>query len=328
MRPLILFVIVGLLVHNVTVAQKNVKPKAVIFDSDMGPDYDDVGAIAMLHAFADSGYIKLLATIASTNYEGVAGVLNVLNTYFNRPSIPIGVPKKNGVNLRDVQYWSDSLLANYPHSVKRNSDVPEAVDVYRKLLSQQADKSVTIITTGFFTNLSALLQSPPDRYSKLNGKELVGKKIRELVSMAGRFPSGNEFNVRIDSVASQYVFSNWPTPILLSGFEIGWKIRSGVPLINNDQIHQSPVKDVFRISIPLNPEDKNGRPSWDETAVLVAVKGYAPYYTIVKGKMIVNKNGRNSWSTNGNMHSYLKEKIDAKEVEVLINRLIQHQPKE
>jgi hypothetical protein len=27
----------------------------VIFDTDMGPDYDDVGAIALLHAFADSG---------------------------------------------------------------------------------------------------------------------------------------------------------------------------------------------------------------------------------------------------------------------------------
>src|SRR6185436_6134288 len=91
-------------------AQKT-KPFPVIFDSDMGPDYDDVGAIAMLHAFADSGYFKILATIASTNYEGVAGVFNVINTYFKRPDIPIGVPHKNGMNIRDFQHWSDSLLA-------------------------------------------------------------------------------------------------------------------------------------------------------------------------------------------------------------------------
>ena len=65
-------------------AQKT-KPFPVIFDSDMGPDYDDVGAIALLHAFADSGYIKILATVASTKYEGVAAVFNVLNTYFKRP---------------------------------------------------------------------------------------------------------------------------------------------------------------------------------------------------------------------------------------------------
>ena len=51
-------------------AQKH-KPVPVIFDSDMGPDYDDVGAITLLHAFADSGYINILATVASTKYEGV-----------------------------------------------------------------------------------------------------------------------------------------------------------------------------------------------------------------------------------------------------------------
>ena len=68
-------------------AQKKVKPVAVIFDSDMGPDYDDVGAITVLHAFADSGKINILATMASTKYERVAAVLNVLNTYFKKPAI-------------------------------------------------------------------------------------------------------------------------------------------------------------------------------------------------------------------------------------------------
>ena len=325
MRLFLTFLIIFFALH--VDAQKIKKPKAVIFDSDMGPDYDDVGAIALLHAFADSGYIKILATVASTNYEGVAGVLNVFNSYFKRPKIPIGVPKKQGVNLKDFQHWTDSVLANYPHAIKQNAEVPEAVDVYRKILAKQSDKSVTIISTGFFTNLAALLKSAPDQYSKLSGPELVKKKVKELVSMAGRFPMGSEFNVRIDSTASQYVFSNWPTPVLLSGFEIGWNIRTGLPLINNNQIHHSPVKDVFRISIPLHAEDKNGRPSWDETAVLIAAKGYAHYYTIVNGTMIVNDNGSNSWSNTGNKHSYLLEKIPPKEVEEIINRLMQHQPR-
>ncbi|MFI5188263.1 MAG: hypothetical protein ACHQF0_16150, partial [Chitinophagales bacterium] len=72
-------------------AQKPDQPIPIIFDSDMGPDYDDVGAITLLHAFADSGEVKILATIASTKYEGVACVMNVFNTYFNRPDIPIGI---------------------------------------------------------------------------------------------------------------------------------------------------------------------------------------------------------------------------------------------
>jgi hypothetical protein len=60
----------------------------------------------------------------------------------------------------------------------------------------------------------------------LNGKDLVRRKVVSLVSMAGRFPSGKEFNVEKDAAASQVVYSNWPTPVLLSGFEIGMKVNA------------------------------------------------------------------------------------------------------
>src|ERR1051326_5463994 len=94
-------------------AQENGKPVAIIFDSDMCPDYDDVGAITLLHALADSGQAKILATIASTKYDGVACVINVFNTYFNRADLPIAVPKENALTLKDWQHWTDTLIANY-----------------------------------------------------------------------------------------------------------------------------------------------------------------------------------------------------------------------
>ncbi|MCU0354171.1 MAG: hypothetical protein MUD08_10610 [Cytophagales bacterium] len=44
---------------------KNSKPAVnLIFDTDIGPDYDDVGAMAVMHALADSGQVNILATIA------------------------------------------------------------------------------------------------------------------------------------------------------------------------------------------------------------------------------------------------------------------------
>src|SRR4030095_14905160 len=132
-------------------AQKT-KPVPVIFDSDMGPDYDDVGAITLLHAFADSGYIKILATIASTKYEGVAAVFNVLNTYFKKPGILIGVPKGKALELKDNQHWTDTLLQKYPHKIKKNDEAVNATEAYRRSLAAQPDKSVTIITVGFLTN--------------------------------------------------------------------------------------------------------------------------------------------------------------------------------
>ena len=307
-------------------AQKKVKPIAVIFDSDMGPDYDDVGAITLLHAFADSGYAKILATIACTKYEGVAAVFNVFNTYFNRPGIMIGVPKGKALELKDRQHWTDTLIQKYPHTIKKNDEVADATEVYRKVLAVQPNKSVTIITVGFLTNLAALMQSLPDKYSKLYGRELINQKVKQLVCMAGRFPSGSEFNVNQDVPASQFVFTNWETPVLFSGFEIGWKIKTGLPLIHNEAITNSPVKDVFRICIPLDPQDSAGRMSWDETAVLVAIKGYKPWYNIEKGKMKVAENGSNTWIKESLLQSHLTEVQSPILVGQLINKLIMHQP--
>lgn len=326
MKLSILILLMALNYSSSCFTQQLKKPIAIIFDSDMGPDYDDVGAIAMLHAYADSGLVSILATVASTRYTGVASVFSVLNTYFNRPNIPIGVPKQ-GLDLRDFQHWSDSLIARYPHKVKSNEDVPDAVNVYRKILSTQADNSVTIITVGFFTNLSALLQSGADKYSPLSGTALVKKKVKGLVSMAGAFPSGKEFNVEKDAVASQKVFEDWPTPILLSGFEIGRKIKVGVPLIQNENIQNSPVKDVFRISIPKDKNDLAGRMSWDETAVMIAVKGYESFYNLVRGQMIVAADGSNTWTNKQNSkHAYIIEKVPFEQVQTYIEQLISHQP--
>lgn len=302
------------------------QPVPVIFDTDMGPDYDDVGAIAMLHALADSGQARILATVASTKYPNVTAVLSVLNTYFGRPNVPVGVPKGNAIADKDTQHWSDTITARYPHTIRSNADVPDAVALYRQVLYKQPDRSVTIISVGFLTNLAHLLNSKPDQYSRLSGKELVLRKVKQLVSMAGTFPTGREYNVYMDTPASTSVFADWPTPVLLSGFEIGERIHSGLPLTQNARIKNSPVKDVFAISMPEAKEDAGGRMSWDQTAVLVGVKGHAPYYSVKSGRLRMNADGSNGWDAAGKGHQYIVEKMPVPQVEKIINDLMQHQP--
>ncbi|MBC3784256.1 nucleoside hydrolase [Spirosoma utsteinense] len=326
-----LLVLFGLLL-TLTIGQtwgqstRKTGPVPVIFDTDMGPDYDDVGAIAILHALADSGQARILATIASTKYPKVTAVISVLNTYFGRPNVPIGVPTGKAVTDKDTQHWSDSLTARYPHAVRSNATVPDAVVLYRQLLAKQPDQSVTIISVGFMTNLANLIGSKPDQYSPLSGRELVARKVKQLVSMAGKFPAGKEYNVYMDIPASTAVFANWPTPVLLSGFEIGEQIHSGLPLIQNGRIRNSPVKDAFAISIPLAKEDAGGRMSWDQTAVLVAIRGYAPYYTVKSGRLTMNPNGSNGWNPAAKGHQYLVANRPVGQVEKIINELMQHQP--
>jgi len=298
---------------------------AVILDTDIGPDYDDVGAVAILYAMASKGEVKILATVASNKYEGIAGVLNVLNTYFKHPEMPIGVPKGNAVDAKDSQHWTDSILARYPHRILRNDEVPDAITMYRKILAAQPDHSVTIITTGFLTNMANLLQSPADGFSPLDGRQLVLQKVKLMVTMGGAFPSGSEYNLRVDAKASGIALSEWPTPVIFSGYEIGMKIKTGLPLIGREDLH-GPTKDVFRISIPKSPDDAKGRMSWDETAVLVAIRTPDPYFTLQPGRIIMHPDGTNGWDATAKGQYYLVFKTPPKVVEDVINELMLFQP--
>jgi inosine-uridine nucleoside N-ribohydrolase len=321
--------LVSSILHTNVIGQPKKGPEIVIFDTDIGPDYDDVGAMAMLHAMADKKECTILATVASNKFKYVAPVLDIINTYFGRPDIPIGVVRGNAVNIGAVQKWDSMLVSKYPHDLKTNEQAEDALKLYRRLLAAAKDKSVTIITVGFFTNMANLLDSEADEFSSLTGKELVEKKVKQLVSMAACFNdeigSFREFNVKMDAPASRKVFDEWPGTIIFSGFEIGVKIHTGLPLVNS-KIRNSPVRDVFAWSIPLDPQDKNGRMSWDETAVLVAIRGTYPYYSLVPGRIIGKDDGSNSWDPNKIGHYYLKEKMPVAEVKKIIDNLIMHQP--
>ena len=122
------------------------KPVPVIFDTDMGPDYDDVGAIALLHAMADKNECRILATMASNKHKHVAATLSVLNTYFGRPGIPVGITKTNLPDKDCQQQWAQAIMEKYPHAIRSNAEAMDAVKLYRKILSSQPDRSVTIIT--------------------------------------------------------------------------------------------------------------------------------------------------------------------------------------
>ncbi len=305
---------------------KGTIPVKIIFDSDLGPDYDDVGALAILHAMADSGKVEILATLSSNKNELVVPSIEVINTYFNRPDIETGAPKTAGVSIGSAQHWADSIVKKYPHRISGTSQAPDAISIYRKILSAEPDKSVTIVTVGFLTNLSNLLKSTKDEYSPLDGKELVKKKVKRLVSMAGWFPEGREFNIYMDSASSKYTYENWPSEVIFTGFEIGSRIHTGLRLANSP-VRNSPVRDVFRISIPKSEEDKNGRMSWDETAVIIGVYGPEPFFDLVRGKILVADDGSNKWEKDAaGKQYYVVQKMPVDKMQVFLEDRMMHVP--
>ena len=118
------------------------QPVKIILDTDIGPDYDDVGAMALMHALADSGKAKILATISCNQSKYSVGVLNVINTYFGRPEIPIGIVQgTRAVNLVAWQKWDSVLVNKYPGKIKNNSGAEDAVKLYRRILAAEPDHS-------------------------------------------------------------------------------------------------------------------------------------------------------------------------------------------
>ncbi len=304
------------------------QPVNIILDTDLGPDYDDVGAMALMHALADSGRVNILATLSSNKDERVVPCIEVLNVYFNRPDLPLGAPKGDGgVSLTTWHKtkWTEVLPVRYPHRMNKTSDAPDAVKVYRRLLSEQPDSSVVICTIGFFTNLRGLLLSGADEYSPLSGRDLVAKKVKRVVAMAGLFPEGREFNVYSDVPSSKVVAEEWPTEIIYSGFEIGNEILTGKKLVQMN-VANSPVKDTYALCFAEG--DPRGRMSWDITAVLVAIEGYEPYFNVERGTFrIADDDGTNVWTaTPKGRDLRLIKKMSFEELASLLENYMMHQP--
>lgn len=302
------------------------EPVKIIFDTDLGSDYDDVGALAFLHAMADSGKAEILGTMASNMYELTAPSVDVINTYFGRPQLPVGSPKTGGIADISPYHWADTIVSRYPHKITTTSDAPDAAELYRKILASQPDKSVVIITVGYLTNLSNLLKSQPDDISPLGGKELVSRKVKRLVTMGGIFPGGGRsFNIFMDSTSSEYVFQHWPGEIIFTGDDIGEKIKTGLRLINSG-IENSPVSDTYRIGMPLSG-DTSGRMSWDQTAVLIGVYGTDTFFDTVRGKITVYPDGSNTWKDDPEgIHLYVKQKMGVDEITRFIEDRMMHLP--
>lgn len=280
----------------------------IIFDTDMGPDYDDIGAIAVLHALADSGECEILATVASDAHPSIAPTIEVFNRYFGRDSLPVGAAVQGAPDFTAQNGWNDTLINTFAPDV-RTKGYPDAVSVYRRVLANQPDNSVTIVTVGFFSNISALLDSQPDEYSPLNGLDLVKAKVKQLVAMAGAFPEGTEFNVNQHASASVNAINKWPKPILFSGFEIGVKIFTGGKVAAEGG--NNPISMGYAYNLKTyTKEGESNRNSWDLTAVLIAVRNPEDYFYVNgPGKFIVREDGSNTWDpTTDAGHFFLSHK--------------------
>ncbi len=316
-------ILIGLLLLAYIGAAAANEPVAVIFDTDIMGDVDDVGSVATLVALVNRGEAKILAMgVCSKGSESVQ-CLNALNTWFGMPDIGIGVNKGEGF-LRDSKY-NRQIAEEFPHKLKSADEAPSAALLYRKVLAGQADGSVVMISVGQLSNMSELLKTPADEISPLNGKELVSRKIKAWVCMGAKFPQGKEANIWHHASAAVYAVKEWPTPIIFSGFEIGVKILTGGKL--KEAPESSPVRRAYQLYNGIRPHK-----SWDQTAVLYGVRGIdgglKEMWDTERGVCTIDADGTNHWQKNhSGRHLILKEKQAPAEVARVIEELMMEEPK-
>ena len=129
----------------------------------MSTDVDDVCAISIACALDSLGVISLSAvgiSVQSASNIHINALEGVLDSY-GKENVPIGVCV--GEFIDTSPYWN--VLADYKTT---DHDIMDAVSLYRKILNE-SEEYVDIVTTGFLTNISYLLQSEPDEISPLSG---------------------------------------------------------------------------------------------------------------------------------------------------------------
>lgn len=284
-----------------TVAARQPQPVQLIFDTDIGNDVDDAMALSVIHALASRGECNLLAVTVTKDNPYAAPCVDLLNTFYGRGDIPIGAVRKgmapeDGRYIRQLATAMDNGKPRYPHRLRSGTDAPEAVRLLRKTLASQPDGSIVMVQVGFSTNLSRLLDSPPDNLSPLDGRHLVQQKVKLLSIMAGAFSPDlarkhyREYNVVIDIPTARKLVQQWPTAVVFSGFEIGETIQYPGRSIQDDYRYVShhPMAEAY----DLYRGKKNDQPTFDLTSVLYAVRPDRGYFQLSPpGRATVDSDG-------------------------------------
>jgi hypothetical protein len=229
----------------------------VIFDTDIGSDCDDAGAMAVLHALADAGELRILGVIYSSGrIKYGVGVCDAINSWYGRGDLPLGQYKGDDVGDPTDSY-SSAIATNtlrFGHDVV--DDAPELVSVYRTLLASQPDHSVTILTVGHPHGLVHLLRDP-------RGAELVRQKVARWVAMG---LGGWNFEQCGMAAYCEELLQRWPLPFYIS--PVGEDIITGHRLLPKTP-ESNPVREAYRLWHNALVE---GRSSWDQLATLFVAR--------------------------------------------------------
>ena len=256
----------------------------ILFDTDIGGDCDDAGALALAHVLCNRGEAELLAVTACYASPYVAGCIDAINTYYNR-RVPVGVLHRRSFDTEGV--YAAALCRRFPGAYPPGIDVEDSVRVIRRTLAERKIARTIIMAGRFAATWPA--------------------------------PEETECNIINDVPSAQKVCDAWPGELVFSSYEIGANI---ITLSEFEQAAypENPAAYAYRIHHP----HRHGRESWDLTAMLEAIRPDAGYwYKHDPGTISVDDAGITRFRTHADgKHTYLLVRRDYEDVRREIDALI------
>lgn len=291
----------------------------IIFDTDIGSDVDDAGALAVLHRLVDLGEVELAGVIFSSgrNRFGV-GVCDAINTWYGRGDLALGQYARDDVG--DPQNLFSRQIATatnvFHHDVVDRA--PDLVGAYKGMLRSACERSVTILTVGHPHGLVWLMRDP-------EGARLVRRSVLRWVGMATTPTTpGRDWNLGANGTGAYMdeLLSTWPTEVYFS--PVGETVITGNRKLPGTPSN-NPVREAYRL---WNNALKKGRSSWDQVAVLYTARPHL--FEVQRGTMRHTSGPNIVWKPEsaGSKHSRVLPKISESAVAEMIEDLMAQPPGE
>jgi inosine-uridine nucleoside N-ribohydrolase len=288
------------------------KPSAgAFFDSDFAT-VDSLLGLSILHGMQGKNDCRVAIVTMSRPNIAVAGLVDTVERFYRGPAgnfsqvPPVGMRVTGNPGETPAAFtapFSKKKADGTPTYLNRVPTVTETGDpntLFRNYLNSQYDQNAFFVLAGPATNLAAALQFRGMR-------DLIAAKIKYLVVAGGAFPAGPaETHIKADIAAAKKLFAEWPTPIVMSGNEIGTALEFPGASIDKEfaaAVPDNPVADAYRAWKPM----PYNAPSWAMAASLYAGRPKEGYFKLSEpGSVTVRDDGQTAWTASATgKHQYL-----------------------
>jgi len=298
-------------------------PLAVLFDSSLDGDIDQVLALAMLFGLAGRQQARVASLSTSAFNLRAARFLDLVARFYagdqpgavvsrNAPAIGMSTA---GTETDSVPPMLEAPLGKisadgkpvYLATLPTLNDTADPVALIRNALSAQVDRNAAIVLGGRPANLLGLLAIP-------DGRAWASRKAAVLAIAAGRFDGGvPDPIVRADVAGFRRLLADWPAPIVMAGAELSDALPfpgSSVDTSFTWAPHH-PVVDAYR-GFRAFPYDA---PSRTLAAMLYVSSPDQRYFELSEpGTITVTDDGRTRFTPSpSGTHRYLIARPDQKE---------------